>query len=372
MPDALIRERPIRVAFLLPHFRPGGAERVVLNWLGALDRTRFVPHLLLGRVDGAFLDLLPDDVSPLRMGGRRSLWRSFDIGRQLAALRIDVAYSATNAMNLALLAAPAGPCARIVSEHTTPAAYLAGAKWPWLRKAAMRKLYPAADAIAVPTRTIAVQLSDLLRPDLPIRCLPNPVVADDAPQAAADGPRPLHGETRQIVSAGRLVREKGFDVLISAVARLVRGNFPCALTIYGEGPERASLAAQIAAEGLGSCVRLAGHVADPAAAMNGADLFVLASRREGFGNVLIEAMHQGLPVLATRCGGPDSFIDDGRNGWLVPPGDSLVLAARIEHLLADPASLGSTISAGRATAAGYGIQRSTRVFESMLEGLASR
>lgn len=345
---------------------------MVLNWLGALDRARFDPHLLLGRVSGDFLDLLPGDIAPLRIGARRSLWRSFDIGRQLAALRIDVAYSATNAMNLAMLAAPASQCARIVSEHTTPAAYLAGAKWPWLRKAAMRRLYPKAAAIAVPTQAIAAELTALVGRELPVRYLPNPVVDDRAPPFAAPLSRPLREGPWQIVSAGRLVREKGFDLLIGAAARLARCNRPCALTIYGEGPERASLEAQIAAEGLGHCVRLAGHVADPAAAMNGADLFVLASRREGFGNVLIEAMHQGLPVLATRCGGPDSFIADGQNGWLVSPGDAQVLAARIEDLLADPAVRSSTVGAGRATAAQYGIQRSARLFETTLEGLVRR
>ncbi|HQS95806.1 glycosyltransferase [Novosphingobium sp. 17-62-19] len=365
-------EHRIKVAFLLPHFRPGGAERVVLNWLGALDRSRFDPHLLLGRVEGDFLDLLPRDVEPLRIGANRALWRSFDIGRQLDALGIDVAYSATNAMNLALMAAPARNCARIVSEHTTPTAYLAGAKWPWLRKAAMRLLYPSATAVAVPTQAIAAELNALMRRELPIRCLPNPVIDDWASQTCVHPSAAVRTGPWQIVSAGRLVREKGFDLLIAAVGKLARHDRPCQLTIYGEGPERAKLEARIVAEGLNDHVRLAGHVADPGAAMAGADLFVLASRREGFGNVLIEAMHQGLPVLATRCGGPDSFISDGDNGWLVPTGDAQVLAARIEELLADPARLTSTVGAGRATAAQYGIQRSTRMFEKMLVGLARR
>jgi len=367
-----VPDHRIKVAFLLPHFRPGGAERVVLNWLGALDRARFDPYLLLGRVEGEFLDLLPPDIVPLRIGANRALWRSFDIGRRLDSLAIDVAYSATNAMNLALIAAPTRNCVRIVSEHTTPSAYLAGAKWPWLRKAAMRLLYPSAAAVAVPTQAIAAELEAVLGRELPIRCLPNPVVDDCALQAATNPPPAIRTGPWQIVSAGRLVREKGFDLLISAIGRLAQRNRDCQLTIYGDGPEKARLEAQIVAEGLSDQVRLAGHVADPGAAMAGADLFVLASRREGFGNVLVEAMHQGLPVLATRCGGPDSFISDGENGWLVPPGDAQILATRIDDLLADPALLNRTVAAGRTTAARYGIQRSTRVFEEMLEGLADR
>lgn len=343
---------------------------MVINWLGALDRSRFTPHLLLGRVEGAFLELLPPDVEPLRIGANRSLWRSFDIGRQLDTLGIDVAYSATNAMNLALMAAPARNCARIISEHTTPTAYLAGAKWPWLRKSAMRLLYPSAAAVAVPTQAIANELNTLLGRELPIRCLSNPVIDDHAPQAAAIRQGSVGAGAWQIVSAGRLVREKGFDLLIAAVGRLVLRNHDCRLTIYGDGPEKARLEAQIVAAGLSDKVRLAGHVADPGSAMAVADLFVLASRREGFGNVLIEAMHQGVPVLATRCGGPDSFITDGENGWLVPPGEAELLAARIEQLLGDASLLNRTVAAGRITAAQYGIQRSTRAFERLLEGLA--
>lgn len=368
-------EPRIRLAFLLPHFRAGGAERVVLNWLGALDRRRFAPHLLLGRVEGAFLNLLPHDVEPLRIGANRSLWRSFDIGRQLDSLGIDVAYSATNAMNLALMAAPARDCIRIVSEHTTPAAYLAGAKWPALRKTAMRLLYPSAAAVAVPTQVIATELHALTGRALRIRCLPNPVIHDSAqsaPGAPAEPVSPGRGLRRpwQIVSAGRLVKEKGFDILIAAMGRLAAIDQNCRLTIYGEGPERANLEAQIAAAGLGETVLLAGHVDDLAPAMAEADLFVLASRREGFGNVLIEAMHQGVPVVATRCGGPDSFIANGDNGWLVPPGDDQRLAERINDLLADPCRLHQTLAAGRATAAQYGIARSTRMFEQMVESLA--
>lgn len=364
----------IRLAFLLPHFRAGGAERVVLNWVSALDRSRFVPHLLLGRVEGAFLDLLPPDIEPRHIGADRALWRSFDIGRQLDLLRIDVAYAATNAMNLALMAARAGNCARIVSEHTTPAAYLAGAKWRRLRTAAMRRLYPAAAAVAVPTPAIASELSALMGRALRIRHIPNPVIDDSimptaTPMTASAGDC---GRPWQIASAGRLVREKGFDLLIAAIGRLLAEHRDCRLTIYGEGPERARIEAQIAAAGLDGIVRLAGHVADPGQAMAAADLFVLASRREGFGNVLVEAMHQGIPVIATRCGGPDSFINDGENGWLVPPEDDERLADRIGKLLSDPRLLRRTVSGGRATAAHYGIQRSTRAFEHMVEGLARR
>src|SRR4051812_49209210 len=94
---------PVRLAFLLPHFRPGGAERVVLNLLRELDRSAFQPFLFLGRLEGGFLELVPPDVETVELGARARRLPP-RISALLEKHRIDAAYSATAAMNLALLA----------------------------------------------------------------------------------------------------------------------------------------------------------------------------------------------------------------------------------------------------------------------------
>ena len=358
----------IRVAFVLPHLRAGGAERCVVNWLGALDRARFAPVLMLNRVEGAFLDLLPPDVTPVAMGGARALRLPRRIGALLAAHRIDVAYAATNAMNLALLAAPAGRgtgAGRIVSEHTPPAAYLAEAKWPLLRRAAMRRAYPRADAIAVPTARIAEELAITLARPLATIVIPNPVVPSvPTPPAARDRDGAL-----RLVSAGRLVPAKGFDTLIEACRRARDAGLAFTLAIHGEGPLEAALRTQIAAAALADRVALAGY-ADLAPALAAADLFVLASRREGFGNVLVEAMAAGLPVLATRAGGPETFIADGRNGFLVAPDDPAALAAALAAL-ADAGRRRAVIPAALDTARGFTVAASTAQLEAALARVAA-
>ena len=168
----------IRVGFVLPHLRPGGAERCVLNWLRALDRTRFTPMLFLKQVDGAFLDLLPPDVTPIPLGGARAALLPAAIGRALAEHRVDVAYGATNAVNLALMMARTR-ARRIVSEHTSPQAYLAEAKLRTLRRMMMRRCYARADAVAVPTEAIGAELTRVLGVSVPAEVLPNPVVSSD-------------------------------------------------------------------------------------------------------------------------------------------------------------------------------------------------
>jgi glycosyltransferase involved in cell wall biosynthesis len=354
----------IRIGFVLPHLRPGGAERCVVNWLGALDRTRFRPFLFLKRVDGAFLDLLPDDVTPVALGGARAARLPSAIASALAAARIDVAYSATNAMNLALLAART-KAARIVSEHTSPAAYLAEAKLPLLRRLAMRRFYPRADAVAVPTERIAAELRTTLARPLATVVLPNPVIAG-APlprRVAQDG-------VFRILSAGRLVPAKGYDTLINAAALLTAQGLDFRIDIRGEGVLRDDLRAQIAAAGLTERIEIAGYGA-LAAPMAAADLFVLASRREGFGNVVVEAMAAGLPVLATATDGPVGLIDDGITGWLVPSEDPPALATAIARIAVDPARDGVAPPA-REVAARSTVAAATRTFETLVERVASR
>lgn len=348
-----------RVGFLLPHFRTGGAERVVLHWIEALDRRRWQPVLLLGRVEGDLLAALPIDVPVIAIGGGRALLRPLRIARALAAQRIDVAYSATSAMNLALLAAPT-KVPRVVSEHTPPDAFRREAKWPLFRRAGTRLLTRRAAAVAVPTAAIG----DAVR-GAPVVVVRNPVLRDVPPPL---GDKPHHGS--RIVAAGRLVRAKGFDTLLDAAALLKARGVNFTLAIYGEGPLRDALTAQVGRLGLSEYVRLAGRTDALSAELAAADLVVSSSRREGFGNVLIEAMAVGTPVLATRAGGPETFIDHARNGFLVAAEDPVALADAIAVSLRDAALRLSVREAARRTAAHYTVAASVAEFEALLSASA--
>jgi glycosyltransferase involved in cell wall biosynthesis len=353
---------PIRLAFILPHLRPGGAERVVLNYLRALDRGRFEPFLFLARREGAFLELVPEDVTVVDLGGARARRLPGRIARALEAHRIDAAYSATDAANLALLASRwfgARGTLRMASVHTTPSSWLAEAKHPRLRRWLMRRLYPSAALVAVPAEAIAVELKQL---GVASTVLPNPVV-----DAAVTAPRCENGPLR-IVAAGRLVEAKGFDLLIDAAAELA-GDFR--LDIYGDGALRETLSRQVAERGLGQRVALRGY-AEANIIFQGADLCVIPSRREGFGNVVVEAMAAGVPVLAAACPGPAALIDDGQSGFLVEPGSSSALAGAMAVLLADPERRASVVEAGRRTAAQFEVHAATRRFEEAVQRLLGK
>jgi len=132
-----------------------------------------------------------------------------------------------------------------------------------------------------------------------------------------------------IFTAGRLHENKGFDVLIKAIARL---DDVC-LWVAGEGPLKYDLGKLVADLNLGNRVKFLGWRDDINALLSSADLFVCPSRHEPLGNVVLEAWAQSTPIIATAAQGPKQLIDDGENGLLVPIDDHSLLAEKISCLM---------------------------------------
>ena len=139
-----------------------------------------------------------------------------------------------------------------------------------------------------------------------------------------------------LLSVGHLIERKGHDVAIGALARLARSRPGARLVVVGEGPERERLGALARAEGVGDAVRFAGVVANDELARwySAADLLVLASSREGWANVLLEAMACGTPVVATRIWGTPEVVASDEVGLLVERRDAAAFATAIERALA--------------------------------------
>jgi glycosyltransferase involved in cell wall biosynthesis len=216
-------------------------------------------------------------------------------------------------------------------------------------RADMDRWYGRLDALTVLTSADERAYGALLAGSRTVvECIPNPLPQREAPVSSQEEP--------VVVAAGRLTRQKGFDLLVSAFADVVRRRPEWRLLIYGSGPERRRLQAQIDALGLAGHVMLPGRSRQLERDMANGSIFVLSSRFEGFGMVLVEAMAAGLAVISFDCPhGPADIVTSGRDGLLVPPEDSGALAEAMLALIDDPEQRRRLAEAGRETARGYGV-----------------
>jgi glycosyltransferase involved in cell wall biosynthesis len=210
----------------------------------------------------------------------------------------------------------------------------------WMQRTSIRLFYGWADTIIVPSEGVADDLARLAGlPPGRIRVLPNPVVtAELLARAAEPSGHPWLDQAQApvILGAGELSARKDFETLVRGFERLRRER-SCRLVILGRGRRRDDLLALAAALGVAEDVALPGFVANPYAYMHRAAVFALSSRVEGFGNVLVEALAAGTPVVATDCpSGPREILDGGRYGRLVPPGDAEAMARAIAETLDHP------------------------------------
>jgi glycosyltransferase involved in cell wall biosynthesis len=160
-----------------------------------------------------------------------------------------------------------------------------------------------------------------------------------------------------IVAAGRLVKVKGFDLLIEAWSLIEHAWLDWTVEIYGGGAERNAVQTLISEKGLAGRVNLMGAAADMATVFEKAGMFVLSSRLEGFGMVLIEAMAAGCPVVSFDCPtGPREVVHDGVDGILVPAEDVEKLAAAIQQMLEDPRMRQAYSVAGRESARSFSME----------------
>lgn len=174
-----------------------------------------------------------------------------------------------------------------------------------------------------------------------------------------------------VISCGRLVPLKGYDMLIKAFAR-ARQQRPCRLVILGEGTQRNDLQSLIASLGLQDDVDLAGYSSNPQAEIAHSDVFVLSSRTEGFGNVLVEAMACGTRIVSTDCpSGPREILDNGHYGQLVPVDDVDAMAGAITQTLATPMAPADCLARQRYLDERFALAAMTDAYLALVESLGA-
>ncbi|WP_298559651.1 glycosyltransferase family 4 protein [uncultured Aliiroseovarius sp.] len=321
----------MKILIIQGGFGAGGAEKVVA--MIAAHRAQFGDEVTIMGFDmpgGRSYFPYPETVRlllPDRAKGSNPLARLRMIRRAIKATQPDVVLSFLTKVNVLSLAAAIGTGTPVViSERNNPRAQNAHPIWRHAQNLLVRR---AACAVMQTERARAdlpksVQAAATV---IPNPCAPNP---DHAVQAKPNGKR--------LVAVGRLDKQKGFDVLLHAMAQITTALPDATLTIHGEGPERANLEALRDKLHLQDHVALPGSNPTPGAWLSDADLLVMPSRFEGFPNVLAEATVSGLPAISTDCDfGPREMIVEGENGLLVPVDDAPALADAVIHVMQDQA-----------------------------------
>ncbi len=239
----------------------------------------------------------------------------------------DAVISFTDKMNVLTLLASMGLGQRmIICERVDPRHHAMGRSWSFLRW----RTYAWCDTLVVQTEGVRDYFRRFV-PDAKIR-----VVANAVQPGANDQTEHVSREP-WIIAIGRLEKQKGFDLLIEAFARITEKHPDWRLKILGEGSQRNALGDQIRSLGLDQSVELCGWVESPDAWLRKAEFFVLSSRYEGFPNALLEAMAAGVPAVSFACdSGPSEIIRHEIDGLLVPADDVQQLAQAIDRMILNP------------------------------------
>jgi len=334
------------IALVIPSLELGGAARSLVklvNGIGAsFDEVHVVCMTSSDRDLVGEFDLGERMVLHELAGGKSAnplLW--FRVRRVLKQIRPQVVVGWSCYANLVVLVATRAMrgIKVVVSERIyVPRMHGKGSRGSRLRKrltlAAIRCLYRYADIVTANSRKNLVFLRKFVGRGPGYHLLPNMVDVSHLDIRARE-PLPESIPIRagpRLLAVGRLDHQKGFDILIEAMAK-VRRVQPWTLVMVGDGPEGEGLKSLARRLGIGDALQWVGRTANPFAMYCWADLVIVPSRYEGFPNVLLEAMACGRAVICSNCEtGPAELTVGGQFGRLVPVGDTEAMAEAILEL----------------------------------------
>lgn len=326
----------MKITFVISRLLAGGVERVLINLTTAFLKHGYEVSVLTLFNENLNLYNLPSEIKqesigvdskPKNIVGKIFLnfKRIYALRKKILANNPDVVISFVNTINVIVLLALTGiNMPIIVAEHNDPR--LNPTKiWRVLR----RLIYSKATALISVNKNIDKYFHWI--PQEKRFIIPNPLtplISKPGKTIFGDSPK------KHIIAMGEFDKVKGFDLLIRAFSKITNKYQGWDLWILGDGPERKNLEELVLALNLKD-VFLPGRISNPFPTLKTASLFVLSSRSESFGNVLIEAMACGLPIITTACDGPKEIIDNGVNGIIIPTEDINALATTMDQLISD-------------------------------------
>jgi glycosyltransferase involved in cell wall biosynthesis len=333
--------RPMSVAIYLHDLTGGGVERQSLIIAEEFRRDGMDVTLLLHRLRGQLLDQVPAGVRVVDLHSSRTLLDIPRLARWLRAEQPDILLSNVDLNNVAALLAKVISFSRtkvVICQHNPISDNFAACENWMYRYVSLfyRLLSPLVSHAVAVSEGVGRELCAIAGlPREHILTINNPVIGPDFRERSEQtGDHPwFHDHDRPVfVTAGRLVAQKDHDTMLRALA-IHRKHVDSRLIILGVGPLENALRVLAAELNISDAVDFIGFRANSLPFLRQADAFLLSSRCEGFGNVLVEALGCGTPVISTSCEyGPSEILENGRYGTLVQPRNPVALAAAMDEV----------------------------------------
>lgn len=301
----------------------GGAERVTINILRMLDRELFDIHLVIMNKEGPSFEYLPKDITLHDLNVSKTMFSIFKLRKTIGKVQPDIIYSTLFRTHQALFFALQGiknkPIVLMRSQNS-PKLLLENKRIGLFNKFLLEKAYIKADIVLAQTPEMKDEIAKYHCVDKKkIQVFSNPLDTDYIDEKIKNIENPFNSRYINVVAAGRITKQKGFDVLIKSFRVVVEKNSDFKLYIIGEDlGEKDNLVKIIQQYSLNENIKFLGYQNNPYKYFFFSDLFVLSSRWEGMPNTVIENLYLKKPVIATKCiPYMNELIKNKKNGFLV-------------------------------------------------------
>lgn len=310
-----------KIIFVITSLGPGGAERVFANILNRIDKDKFDVTLAIGVKKGPFLSMVPEGVNVVELSGSNKASKSVvPLLRLIYKIKPDIVFSTLGMVSSSSLCSFfVGKKIRFIARFgNTLSADLNRVK----KESFFKYIFQKCSYKLVLLRSEIVTQSSYMKNDMihyfnykeesKIHVIYNP-----APIPVTRIKSKVENRKVKLISVGRFSWQKGYDILLDALKIVIDNGYNIDFKFIGDGDDKNSLVKQCERLEIIKYVSFSGFQKQPFVFAHDADIFISSSRFEGFANVIVESLANGIPVVATDCpSGNREIINDGINGWL--------------------------------------------------------
>lgn len=367
-----------KILFIMYDLNGGGAERVLLEILKNLDKSKYQIDLFLLRKQGIYLKEVEKLVEIKSLTGKRSFLNKFILFKKLSSLyreiKIRLFVAVPYLMKLYIkkdydieIAFLEGISTKLLSKRKSNSKKITWIHVDLSKSKVDKNIYENFSKIICVSKDCKNSFLKLC-PSLEknVKVVYNPINKNNILEKSKEKIK-IKKDKLNIITLGRLTFQKGYDILLQAHNKLIKEGLNYNLIILGEGPERKKLEKFIKENKLEDNIQLLGFKENPYPYLKKADIFISSSRYEGFSLVTAEAICLGKPVIATKCVGPIELLENGKYGLMAETESVNSLVEKMKKLILDEELRKKYSELSKERAKIFNIKRTMQEIEDLLD-----